>query len=776
MKRIPFSSNFINKYSRLCTPFLFFFLIMLIAGGESYGSNGINTTGFELPFITNEGQMDSQIRFFACTFGGALFVTQNGDIVYSFIKENGQEMLALKEELVGSAIDRIVGEQEIGTSIGYFKGDDPSLWKSGLTGYETVSLGNVYPGVLLKLRAYCNNIEKIFTVQPGSNAEAIRLRLNGAKELLVNHDGELEVSTALGKVSFSRPMAYQEIDGKRVYVDAAYVKEGDIYSFKIGDYDQSRDLIIDPLLASTFIGGSNDDSFSMALDMYGNIYLAGRTNSTDLPIITGGYGSVYAGGAGDAYIAKFNADLTDLTAATFFGGSGLEDSIVIALDTAGNVFIAGKTESNDIPVTENSYNDTLKGQSNLFIARFDSNLTTLAASTYLGGSLNDAWCCGVHIEIDHNNNVFISALTNSNDFPTTTGAYDTTYNDYDTDDVVISKLDQNLSSLLASTYLGGSLWDVVYGMELDASGNVYVVGRTSSSNFPITSGAYSANYQDPHPYYDGFVSKLSNDLSSLVASTYIGTTSKEDIIWAVAPAPDGNVYISGSTISSAFPVTEGAYDTAFGGTESDGFICKLNSSFSTLLASTFLGGSGYDRSTGISMDIEGNIHIFGYTNSTDFPVTEDAYDLILNNGGEGTDGFYAKMDGDLTTLQYATFIGGSSGDSISSLKITPSGRLYLSGTTSSTDFPVTAGSYDMTYNGNADSYLMLFAESECDYSDQDSDGVIDKWDICPDTTQGSYVDKNGCQHSIIFDINGDGKTGLDEAIHILRQISGQEKP
>jgi len=239
-----------------------------------------------IPFISNQGQADKRVQFYAHTFGGAIFITNKGEIVYSLPKIEGEKsippipsfphkggkgfnskpetrnskltkVLALKEELVDGKVNTINGEGEAITKVSYFKGSDRSKWKINIPTYDVVSLGEVYKGVELRLRAYGNNVEKLFFVNPGAEPQKIRVRLSGGKDVRINENGELEVWTELGTVKFTKPIAYQENGEGKKFVEASYVIKGNEYGFRVGDYDEEKALVIDPLLASTFLGGSD---------------------------------------------------------------------------------------------------------------------------------------------------------------------------------------------------------------------------------------------------------------------------------------------------------------------------------------------------------------------------------------------------------------------------------------------------------------------------------------------------------------------------------------
>jgi hypothetical protein len=729
--------------------------------------------GIQIPFIANNGQIDGQVKFYAHTFGGTVFVTEKGEIVYALqnnssevkvesLKSDGRRQrseagrqmselnpksavqnpqsaiqgVAIKETLVGGRAHEITGNEKAVTRVSYFKGNDTSQWKSNISTYDVVSLGEVYNGIELKLKAYGNNVEKIFCVKPGASPEHIKIQLGGAKMVRVNEEGQLEVETELGTVEFTKPVAYQEIDGKSVEVDVEYrIQEPEAreqiqnagssgagkhktcnsklmstnaqsefrnpqleYGFKVASYDRTKDLIIDPLLASTYLGGSEwDESSSIALDTSGNIYVTGRTNSSNFPTTSGAYDTSYS--YGDVFVSKLDSGLTSLLVSTFLGGSGNESGYSLTLDTHGNVYVTGRTNSSNFPTTSGAYDTSYNsGAYDVFISKLNSELTSLIASTYLGGSGPMADRSN-SLTLDTSGNIYVTGQTGSTNFPTTSGAYDTSFNggnDYG-GDVFVSKLNGELTSLLASTYLGGSEGDYGSSLALDTSGNVYVTGWTRSTNFPTTSGVYDTSFSDSGYYsYDVFVSKLDSGLTSVLASTFLGG-SGGDTGYSLALDTSGNVYVTGWTGSTDFPTTSGAYDTSFNGSDEDVFVSKLNSGLTNLFASTYLGGSGNDYVEFLSLDTSGNVYVAGSTGSSDFPTTSGAYDTSRGNKYGGA--FVSKLNGGLTRLFASTYLGGSGGDTGYSLALDTSGNVYVMGKTDSTDFPTTSGAYDTAFNG-----------------------------------------------------------------------------
>ena len=723
----------------------------------------------QIPFIANKGQIDKKVKFYANTFGGTVFVTKDGEIVYSLpggkneefgnVGVNGltpmlgseqgkdtrsrdvnarsepNKILTLKETIVGGKINEVKGEKKAITNVNYFKGKDPSKWKTNILTYDVINLGEVYEGIELKLKAHGNNVEKLFCVRQGGEIESIKMKLGGAKALKLDKEGQLEVKTELGAVKFTKPVAYQEINGEKVEVDVEYCiqeeeargqkselrrqKSGFLnpkskistpqleYGFKVASYDKTKDLIIDPLLASTFLGGTSEEyTHSITIDTSGNVYVSGHTYSSDFPT-TGGYDSSFNGGSYDIFVSKFNSGLTSLLSSTYLGGSSYESGGFLLLDSSGNVYIAGYTASGNFPTTTGAYQTSSNGGDyDAFVSKLSGDLSSLVASTYFGGSLADNINA---IAMDSSGNVYATGDTYSTNFPITTGTYQSSYGQRNRG-YFVSKLNGNLTSLVASTYLGGSSVGDGICVAVDASGNVYVTGQTST-NFPTTEGAYQTSYSGGNGY-EAFVTKLSGDLTSLLAATYLGGSlgysggeTGNDSGYFIYIEESG-VYIVGSTAASDFPTTTGAYQTTHGGGR-DVFISKLSVNLDNLLASTFLGGSGDDVGNSIIMDSGGNIYAVGYTGSTNYPTTAGAYQTSF---GGSQDAFISKLSGDLKSLYVSTYLGESADDRIfeigSFITIDSSGNIYVMGQTQSSDFPTTLGAYDTSFNGgNSDAFV-----------------------------------------------------------------------
>ncbi|MCF6157721.1 MAG: hypothetical protein E3K32_03920 [wastewater metagenome] len=746
----------------------------------------------QMPFISNEGQVDERVKFYANTFGGKVFVTKDGEIVYSLPKiDNGKgrgehlcasikdfhtvnspvnlylkryiiqgnpetytpslvlgntvvpllgknnaqheiraKRVVLKEEIVQGRINTIEGEEKSVTEVNYFKGNDPSQWKSTILTYEIVNLGEIYKGIDLKLKAYGNNVEKLFYISPDTDPGIIQVKLSGANALRVNKEGQLEAETVLGTVTFTKPVAYQEIDGKKVEVAVEYrIQETEdrsqnteqsfsipkseirnsksktsdfkpgtpqlVYGFKVASYDKARELVIDPLFASTYLGGgSYDRGYSLALDRDGNVYVTGSTESLDFPTTEGAFDTSYNFGddddISDIFVSKLNSDLTKLRASTYLGGGSFDRGYSLALDRDGNVYVTGHTSSSDFPTTKGAFDTSLNSRSDAFVSKLNSDLTKLRASTFLGGNDYDL---GYSIALDGDRNVYVIGETRSSDFPTTEGAFDTSFNGglYD---AFVSKLKRDLTKLRASTFLGGNDYDHGYSIALDGDKNVYVTGRTQSSDFPTTEDAFDTSFNGGS---DVFVLKLNKYLTKLRGSTFLGGES-DDYGQSLALGSDKNVYVTGRTQSSDFPTTEGAFDTSFNG--GDAFVSKLNKYLTKLRASTFLGE--IEDQVSIALDSDKNVYVTGRTRSSDFPTTEGAFDTSLNGD---SDAFVSKLNKYLTKLRASTFLGGNGHDHGYSIALDGDKNVYVTGITLSSDFPTTEDAFDTSLNGDANAFI-----------------------------------------------------------------------
>src|SRR3989442_14531985 len=347
-----------------------------------------------LPFIENLGQTDNKVKFYANTFAGTVFVTNEG-LTYS-IPDPSNEGSSAKETRTYSVIQedfagkelKISGVQKSSAGVSYFIGNSKKDWYTDIPTYDTLSLGTLYPGINLDLKAHGKNVEKVFTISPAGDAKDIKVGVSGVQKLKVD-DGKLLLYTEKGTISMPKPLAYQEIQGIKKTVDVSYTVSGRSYGFELGSYDTSLPVVIDPIIQSTYLGGSSDDAgFAIALDSLGNVYVTGFTGSTNFPGTTGGAQAALGGGI-DAFVSKLTPDLKTLTQYTYIGGSDYDNGNAIALDSLGNVYVTGITSSTNFPGTAGGEEASSGGYADVFVSKLTPDLKTLTQSTYLGGSSTD---------------------------------------------------------------------------------------------------------------------------------------------------------------------------------------------------------------------------------------------------------------------------------------------------------------------------------------------------------------------------------------------------
>ncbi|WP_432663752.1 SBBP repeat-containing protein [Wukongibacter baidiensis] len=386
------------------------------------------------------------------------------------------------------------------------------------------------------------------------------------------------------------------------------------------------------LIYSTYLGGdSSDDGRGIAIDSAGNAYVTGETSSGDFPTTPGAFQTALAGNS-DAFITKLNSTGSMLIYSTYLGGNDNDEGNAISIDSTGSAYVIGTTESGDFPTTPGAFQMALGGSSNAFITKINAIGSTLIYSTYLGGF---GFNIGNDIAVDNAGNAYVTGNAGSVNFPTTPGAFQTTFSGGGTD-AFITKLNPAGSNLIYSTYLGGNSTDEGEGIAIDTTGNAYVTGNTASSNFPTTPGAFQTTHSGS---FDVFVTKLNPVGSALVYSTYIGGNGS-DVGCSISIDNNRNAYVTGDTASFNFPITPGAFQTTLTGPQ-DAFVTKLNPTGSALIYSTYLGGSSGDRGEGITSDNNGNAYVVGTTGSRDFPTTIGAFQTALF---ANADAFISKIN------------------------------------------------------------------------------------------------------------------------------------
>ncbi|HUP14789.1 MAG TPA: SBBP repeat-containing protein [Acidimicrobiia bacterium] len=580
--------------------------------------------------------------------------------------------VALHMGLIGAnSHPTMVAMEELSGKINFLIGDDPALWRIGLTRFGRLEYSEVYPGIDLAFYGDQGSLKYDFLVAPHVDPGAIAMTLEGARSLKLTPAGELLLHTEAGPVVHAPPVAYQEIGGWNRTVEAAYLLvPGGGISFRLGSYDPALPLVIDPAVEYSveLEGGANEEGHAIAVDAAGNAYVAGFTGSENFP--TSGALQPAKSGLYDAFITKL--DPTGAVVwSTFFGGSGDERAHGIALDDDGNVIVMGRTDSDDLP-TVNASQASFGGGIDAFVAKLTPNGSGLVYSTYLGGSGDEA---GSSVDflatregavtVDATGNALITSFTNSTDFPTLNPLQSTLKGGLD---VFVTKLDPSGSPIF-STYLGGSSGEVAGGIAVDSQGDVYLNGGTSSSDFPVTAGAFQTVYAGAS---DAFVAKLASDGSGLVYATYLGGNDGDGGI-RIAIDGEGSAYAIGGA-GFNFPTTEGSLQPTKPG-DFDGYVAKFTPNGSALVYSTYLGGLSNDFVKDVAVNEAGQAYVVGQSESGGTVPEVN----VLEDCSAAPEAYIAKLSADGSTAIYATCLGTNMGRIANAVALDGLGGAYLTG-------------------------------------------------------------------------------------------------
>jgi uncharacterized protein (TIGR03437 family) len=648
----------------------------------------------------------------------------------------------------------VVGLKPQAALTNYFLGQLPSEWHAGLKNYAEVGVYDIYAGVDLVYRTNEDNLEYDFVIRPGGDPSAIQLEVSGASELRINSAGDLVSGSGVRQVRWKRPVVYQDAADGRKPVEGKFELNGRRVRFHVGSYDRKRRLVIDPVLKYASyvgaVGGLNSTTGSngargIGTDAAGNVYIAGASSDNYLPVTPGVVQTGYNGGtsaflSGDVFVAKFSP-VGKLQYLTFLGGRQDDVALSMAVDSAGDAYVAGYTTSSNFPVTAGVLQPKFAGgggnvcsvYGDGFVAKLNPSGTQLLYSTYLGGSLDDG--IGA-IAIDAAGNAYVTGATLSLNFPLQSPLQPTMHGSggepgtpdcngapfQDYGDAFVAKLNPTASALVFSTYLGGSKDDAGTAIALDSAENVYVGGATLSPDFPTTAGAFQTVYHgvDPENQFqntgDAFIAKLNSSGSALLYSTYLGGTG-DDAIASIFVDRADTVYVTGATSSRDFPVTPTAVQSRFAGyidlpyvianNYGDAFVTRLNQTGTALLYSSYLGGAHNDEGGGIWVDPSGLIYVVGATDSMDFPVTGNAVQSAFAGDDDDIeadyrpygDGFLTIIDPASTVPVYSTYYGGTLDDVFLGLAPDLNGNIWITGTTGSSDFKVTSNAFQSSYPG-----------------------------------------------------------------------------
>jgi hypothetical protein len=598
----------------------------------------------------------------------------------------------------------------------YLVGPDPAAWHTGVANYGRVEFRNVYPGIDLEYYGNARGqLEYDFVVHPGADPARVRLSFAGAQAVRPDGQGGLALDTAAGTLDVQAPALYQDGGPGTAPVAGGFRLAADgTAAFQVGAYDPSRPLVIDPaMFFSTYLGGSQSDGANaVAVDAKGYVYVTGQTYSANFPATVGAL-QVAEGSPPDAFVTKLQPDGSGLVWSTYLGGQGMDQGMGIAVNGQGNAYVCGVTSSPNFPVTAGAYQTTKTtgSDTNAFLSELNAQGTGLVYSTYFAShSVNPPTSVSANaIALDAAGDAFV---TGSGLVPTTAGAYQTTASGVN--HAYVAKLNPAGSALLYSTYLAGSGSDTGLALGLDTSGEAYVVGSTTSPNFPTTPGAYQTSAGGNG---DAFLTKLNAQGTGLLFSTYLGG-SGADQANAVTVDKLGNAYVGGQTGSSNFPTTPGAYQPAVKGSpgDTDGFVAGFDPSGAPRFV-TCLRGTAPDQVNAIAVTPAGEPVAAGPTSSTDFPAVQ-----AIQLSSRAKDAFVARLDPTGKRLLFSSTWGGTGDDSATAVALDSESRAVLVGTTTSTDLPTSSAAYQRASGGGQDAFV-----AELDISPPPPAYVPDAW-------------------------------------------------
>lgn len=650
-----------------------------------------------LTFIPNEGQVHNSAQYLVKGVGNSIYFFNDSIQITSPGINNS--IFTITQTFVGSnKSTAIFGLDPFPGKANFFYGNNASGWKENISTYHSIRYQEIYPGIDLICKENKGKLKREFLIKPYADPSQIKIQFDGQESLTKGTDGELIVKTKNGSLFESPFVCTQNVNGTTVSVQAEYHITGSNVTIDLGKYDLSLPLVIDPdLTYSTYLGGSDNETTGADIvsDSSGNIYVMGTTFSSDLlsgsmngyqnasggesdifvvklnpatnmvayatyvggskeerhgGITVDSHGNAYITGTTDGdypetntlcnisglnsnvFITKLNPTGSSLEFSCLYGGSNWESGKNIALNKDGDLYVSGDTNSLDLPNTTYAVQSTYNGEIDGFVVGINANGTAILNATYIGGSKQDSM---TGICIDQNDSVYVSGETQSSDYNVTPGAFQTTMPSPNAG--FITKLDRALSHYHYSSYLGGSGGCAVLKIQSDREGNIYAVGM-AGSDFPTTAGAIQRDFKGG--FFDAFVTKINKNGSNILYSTYLGGKAADGTS-DLALDSHNAIYVTGMTSSPDFPTTDDTYQSESNGGY-EGFITKINPSGSSLLASTYYGGSKDDYLTSICLDSSENMVVAGYSSSSDLVTSADAVQKTY--GGGKWDSIFARFN------------------------------------------------------------------------------------------------------------------------------------
>jgi hypothetical protein len=671
-----------------------------------------------LSFEENRGQAEKAARYLL-RYGAAetLFSTNSVDFRMAGPDPAGG---SIRMRLTGAAVEPEADDLLQGRS-NYLTGADPSKWIRGVPHFRQIQYKQLYPGISLAFYGNGNLLEHDFQVEPGADPSQISFRFDGAKGVSISKAGDLEVRGDSQTLTLRKPVAYQAIATGRVAVDSGFVlgHDGSI-RFRLGSYDRTRSLVIDPVFAfSSYLGGTGTDTVTaVTTDSSGNIYLTGSTSSTDFPTAKpvqpylGGC-DTYAG-CENAFITKLNASGTALIYSTYLGGSRQDRGASIAVDANANAIVAGVATSSDFPHAGAFQSPACQTNYDCyFLASLSSDGSRLNYSEVIGGS-QPPGSSNEALALDKSGDAYLAGVTWDSNFQITPGTLSSTIPGYPYTNLFVLKVDPTGNLLYSTIVPGNAVQDpstmnndfLPTAIAVDASGQATVAG-TASLGLPTTAGVVAPQF--PNAYVNvenptaGFVLQLNATASAINFASYLPGT---DQAGGMAVDPKGDLYFAGTTSETTLPVKPNAYQktptvSQYGGTES-GYVLELSSGAANVLAATYLDGTAANPEesssfTGIALDSHNNVFLGGMSGSPDFPLV-NPFTTTLETSEYDAGMVFAEFDPNLTALLLGSFLSSTDqiypGSTFAGLAIDNNDNLILTGTAYSRNFPTTSGSFE----------------------------------------------------------------------------------
>ncbi len=703
-------------------------------------------------YAENKGQWDDNISFRSLFDAGAVYFEESS-LTYNIVNGNDREIIHdIKEGLAQIDLEDLVirhhsfrikwsgartvkpvqeGQASVHTEH-YIVGNDPANWHTGIRNYYRARYNDLYEGIDLLFYSNNSHIKYDYVVYPGADPGSIAFSIEGADSVYIN-EKELIAELSFTRLIEKQPYAYQVINGQRTEVACEYRITGEsIHFYFPNGYNNRYQLVIDPeQIFGSFSGSTADNwGYTATYDTDGHLYGGGIVFGTGYPTIIGSYDETFNSGQIDMGISKFSPDGSDLLWSTYIGGSGNDIPHSMVVNSDDELLIYGTTSSSDFPMAGTSYDNVFDGGPTISInsgyisfiggvdivlCKLSSDGSDLIASTFIGGDDNDGFNLdndteynyGDHargeIVTDAFNNVYVASSTLSDDFPVTAGAFDETFNGQQ--DGVVFKMNENLSSMLWSTYLGGSDGDGAYSLKVTSDGKVAVTGGTSSNDMPFPAGGWMDSYQGGST--DGWIALLSATGSSVVAGSYIGTNQYDQSYFVETDETD-HIYLTGQSRGS-FPVTDDAYSEPNGRQ----FIVKLEPALDAVDYSMVFGSGGSSVNispTALLVDGCENVYVSGWGGSTNqgynpatgsvsgMTVTPDALDATT----DGSDFYFFVLKKNGEDILYASYFGGTGPNEHvdgGTSRFDKGGTIYqavCAGCGGSDAFPVTTGAWSET--------------------------------------------------------------------------------